>query len=88
MRPSAPWRNAWLLAVLLTPAGAHATSPHSLPGFAYVSPAPGTRFHLQRTNIIIRPVGPVRAASLDPATTITVSGSATGAHEGTRYKEQ
>ena len=82
MRPNALWRTAWLFAVLLTPAGADATSPHSLPGFAYVSPAPGTRMHMQRTNIIVRPGGAVRAASLDPATTITVSGSATGAHEG------
>jgi hypothetical protein len=76
-----------LLIAAITPAaveaGGVAPSPHSLPGYAYISPAPGTAQHLSQTNIIVRPGGSLRTTSFDPATTIAVTASRSGPHTGT-----
>ena len=67
---------AFALALLLAPVlGRSATSPTSLPGYLYVSPVPGSTMVHVETNVIVRPGGRIDAASLDPASTITVMGS-------------
>jgi Arylsulfotransferase (ASST) len=57
-------------------------SPHSLPGFGYVSPAPGSGLHLPETNIIVRPGGMVDPGSLLADAIVEATGSITGAHAG------
>ncbi|HET9253153.1 MAG TPA: aryl-sulfate sulfotransferase [Candidatus Eisenbacteria bacterium] len=69
------------LGVAPAPAPA-ATSPHSLPGFTYVSPAPGSQLHRPETNIIVRPGGVIDLSSLTEDR-ITATGSLTGEHPGT-----
>ena len=59
-----------------------ADSPHSIPGFLYVSPAPSSELHRSETNIIVRPGGTVDPTSLVDGV-ITTSGSVSGDHPGT-----
>ena len=59
-----------------------ATSTHSLPGYAYVSPAPGSALHLPGTNIIVRPGGVVDPTTLVDGVTIQVTGSISGPRAG------
>ena len=57
------------------------TYPHALPGFTYVSPAPGSGLQLPTTNIIVRPGGAVDPASLS-GDKITATGLLSGEHAG------
>ena len=84
-------RFAQLASVLLTLAASvalrvlpvsAAESPHSIPGFLYVSPAPNSELHRPQTNIIVRPVGIVDPSSLVDGV-ITATGSFSGDHPGT-----
>ncbi|HET7499294.1 MAG TPA: hypothetical protein VFM00_13435, partial [Candidatus Eisenbacteria bacterium] len=73
-----------VVASLLTQAPALALawpSPHTLGGYAYVSPAPGSALHHPETNVIVRPGGTVDPATL-ASSTIQASGSVSGAHPG------
>jgi hypothetical protein len=74
----------WLLAVLslLLPRSAASGSPHSLPGFDYVSPAPDSRYHKPETNVILRPSEEFDPASLQAGRTVRLSGDLTDDHPG------
>jgi len=61
----------------------HANSPHSLPGYSYVSPAPGSRYHKPETNVIVRPDGEFDPRSLVAGQTVRLTGDLTGSHAGT-----
>jgi hypothetical protein len=74
---------AFALSAALGVAPAHGSgSPHSIPGFSYVSPAPDSKLLRPENNIIVRPGGQVDPVSLT-ASTITVTGTLSGDHPGT-----
>ncbi len=60
----------------------HATAVYSKQlGFEYLSPLPGSAYHLPETNIILRPGGIVDAASIGRPL-LRVKGSKSGSHNG------
>lgn len=74
--------GAIVLLGLAAPLSARAGDPYSVPGYVYVSPAPGTHYHRTFTNVIIRPGGLVDPGSLGDLTTVRLSAEISGDHPG------
>ncbi|HEU4334978.1 MAG TPA: arylsulfotransferase family protein [Candidatus Eisenbacteria bacterium] len=72
-----------LVPLFLAAAAGAAPSPHSIDGFDYVSPAPGSGLQRPGVNLIVRPGGRVVPASLRSPGTIEAGGSISGPHAGT-----
>jgi len=68
---------------LATPADARPRDPNSASApLEYVSPLPGSRYHLPEANIIIRPGGAIDPRSSLDDRLVTVHGSRSGDHSG------